>query len=81
MVARLAEALGMDPVELRRVNEPERDPATGKPFSSRSLMPCFDQAAERFGWARRNPVPGSMQEGDWLVEFGQRLTTCGERGQ
>ncbi len=66
----LAEALGMDPVELRRVNEPERDPATGKPFSSRALMPCFDQAAERFGWARRSPAPGSMREGDWLIGWG-----------
>ncbi|MCO6419552.1 xanthine dehydrogenase family protein molybdopterin-binding subunit [Siccirubricoccus sp. KC 17139] len=66
----LAVSLGMDPVELRRVNEPERDPATGKPFSSRSLMPCFDQGAERFGWKRRNPSPGAMREGEWLVGWG-----------
>ena len=31
----LADALGMDPVELRVRNEPPVDPATGRPFSSR----------------------------------------------
>ena len=51
----LAYALKMDPVELRRVNDTQIDPVDGLPFSSRSLMPCFDQAAEKFGWARRNP--------------------------
>ncbi len=60
----LAYALGMDPVELRRINDSRTDPVSGLPFSSRSLMPCFDQAAARFGWAGRNPRPGSMREGD-----------------
>ncbi len=31
----LAEALGMDPIELRRVNDTQVDPATGRQFSSR----------------------------------------------
>ncbi len=66
----LAYALSMDPVELRRVNDTQVDPVDGKPFSSRSLMACYDQAAARFGWARRNPKPGAMREGDWLVGYG-----------
>jgi xanthine dehydrogenase YagR molybdenum-binding subunit len=66
----LAYALNMDPVELRRVNDTQTDPVTGIPFSSRSLMQCFDEAAARFEWAKRNPQPGSMQEGDWLVGYG-----------
>jgi xanthine dehydrogenase YagR molybdenum-binding subunit len=66
----LAVKLGMDPVELRRVNDTTTDPITGKPYSSRSLMTCYDQAAERFGWSRRNPQPGSMREGDWLIGLG-----------
>ena len=37
----------------------QRDPVTGQPFSSRQLMTCFDQGAERFGWSQRNPQPGS----------------------
>jgi xanthine dehydrogenase YagR molybdenum-binding subunit len=66
----LAYQLNMDPIELRRVNDTQVDPVKGIPFSSRSLMQCFDQAAARFGWAQRNPRPGSMREGDWLVGFG-----------
>ncbi|HEY8004699.1 MAG TPA: xanthine dehydrogenase family protein molybdopterin-binding subunit [Phenylobacterium sp.] len=71
----LAHALGMDPVELRRINDTQTDPIDGKPYSSRSLMKCFDQAAAKFGWARRDPKPGSMRDGDWLVGFGC-ATSC-----
>ena len=46
----LALKLGIDPIELRRRNQPERDPVTGLPFSSRHLMECLDQGAARFGW-------------------------------
>jgi xanthine dehydrogenase YagR molybdenum-binding subunit len=66
----LAHALAMDPIELRRINDTETDPVDGKPYSSRSLMKCFDAAAERFGWRRRNHTPGSMRDGDWLVGWG-----------
>src|SRR6202012_4248847 len=41
----LAYELKMDPIELRRVNDTQTDPVSGLPFSSRSLMLCFDQAA------------------------------------
>ncbi|WP_026871855.1 xanthine dehydrogenase family protein molybdopterin-binding subunit [Inquilinus limosus] len=66
----LAVALGMDPVELRRVNDTVAEPIRNVPYSSRSLMPCYDAAAEAFGWARRDPRPGSMRDGDWLVGWG-----------
>ena len=66
----LACALSIDPVELRRRNEPQRDPVTGLPFTSRHLLDCLDQGAERFGWAGRDPRPGSMRDGDWLVGWG-----------
>jgi xanthine dehydrogenase YagR molybdenum-binding subunit len=44
--------------------------ATGKEWSSRSLMKCYDEAAKAFGWSRRTPAPGSMRDGDWLVGWG-----------
>jgi xanthine dehydrogenase YagR molybdenum-binding subunit len=66
----LAYALHMDPIELRRANDTQIDPVTGIAFSSRSLMPCFDQAAARFGWAKRAAQPASMSDGDWLVGYG-----------
>ena len=66
----LATALGMDPVELRRVNDIGASPVTGARFTSRSLMRCYDEAAASFGWSRRDPAPGSMREGDWLIGYG-----------
>jgi xanthine dehydrogenase YagR molybdenum-binding subunit len=60
----------MDPVEFRRVNDTTQSPVDGKPYSSRSLMTCYDQAAEAFGWKRRNAETGSMREGDWLIGWG-----------
>jgi xanthine dehydrogenase YagR molybdenum-binding subunit len=59
----------MDPVELRRVNDGMKD-ATGKEWSSRSLMKCYDQAAATFGWKDREAKPGAMRDGDWLIGWG-----------
>ena len=66
----LAVKLGMDPVELRRINDTMTDPIKGKPYSSRSLMQCYDEAAKSFGWSRRNAQPGSMRDSDWLIGWG-----------
>ena len=66
----LAWQLNMDPIELRRINDTHTDPVSGLPFSSRSLLKCFDQAAAQFGWSRRAAQPGSMVDGDWLVGYG-----------
>jgi len=60
----LAAALGMDPIELRLRNEPDRDPVSGTPYSSRSLTACFRRGAELFGWERRTAQPGSMRSDD-----------------
>jgi xanthine dehydrogenase YagR molybdenum-binding subunit len=65
----LAVKLDMDPVELRRVNDAMHD-ATGKEWSSRSLMKCYDEAAARFGWSKRDRKPGSMRDGDWQIGWG-----------
>ncbi len=66
----LAVALAMDPVELRRRNEPTVDESNGRPFSSRSVLACYSQGAERFGWARRDPAPGSRREGRLRIGWG-----------
>lgn len=66
----LAYALNLDPIELRRRNDTMVDPVSGKPFSSRSLMACYDAAGAKFGWSRRDPTPGAMSDGDWQVGFG-----------
>lgn len=71
----LAIKLKMDPVELRRVNDTRTHPVKGVPFSSRSLMACYDAAAKSFGWAGRNAAQQSMTDGDWLVGYGCATAT------
>ncbi len=66
----LAYELSMDPVALRLANYTERDENEGKPFTSKELRACYAQAAERFGWSRRNPAPRSMREGRELIGWG-----------
>ncbi|ARZ72350.1 oxidoreductase [Streptomyces albireticuli] len=66
----LAEKCGIDPIELRARNEPERGPVSGLPFSGRGLLACFREGARRFGWADRDPRPGLRREGRWLLGTG-----------
>ncbi|MFH9084827.1 xanthine dehydrogenase family protein molybdopterin-binding subunit [Streptomyces sp. NPDC017673] len=71
----LADALGVDPVELRARNEPDREPGSGKPFSSRHLVECLREGARRFGWAGRDPRPGVRREGPLLIGTGVAAAT------
>jgi xanthine dehydrogenase YagR molybdenum-binding subunit len=66
----LAHALGMDPIALRLRNEPEKDPTSGLPFSSRNIGEAWRIGAERFGWSRRHPTPGAVRDGEWQVGLG-----------
>ncbi len=71
----LAIACGLDPIELRIRNEPVVDPETGHPFSSRGLVACLREGAQRFGWQQRDPAPGTRREGRWLVGTGVAALT------
>ncbi len=71
----LTEQLGLDPIELRLRNEPEKHPTSGLPFSSRHLREAYQSGAERFGWDRRNTTPGARREGEWLVGLGTATAT------
>jgi xanthine dehydrogenase YagR molybdenum-binding subunit len=66
----LAYALGIDPLELRLRNYSERQPNNGKEYTSKKLRECYMQAAEQFGWSKRDPKPGSMGNGRMLVGWG-----------
>jgi xanthine dehydrogenase YagR molybdenum-binding subunit len=66
----LAYRIGIDPIELRVRNDVARDPETGLEFSSRSLVECLREGAERFDWSRRDPQPATRREGRWLVGTG-----------
>lgn len=67
----LAEKLGMDPVELRILNDTKVDPEKpSRPFSSRPFVECLRAGAARFGWRMRQAKPGQVRDGHWLVGLG-----------
>lgn len=67
----MAEQLNLDPVQFRILNDTQVDPVkTERPFSQRRLIECLQTGAEKFGWDKRNPQPGSRREGRWLIGMG-----------
>ena len=68
----LAFEMKIDPVELRRINEPDKDPTKDLEFSMRNLTEAYKRGAEKFGW--KNNPPRTQKDGKWLV--GQGVATA-----
>jgi xanthine dehydrogenase YagR molybdenum-binding subunit len=67
----MAERVGLDPIEFRVINDTQVDPEKpDRPFSQRQLVKCLREGAERFGWNKRNPKPGQVRDGRWLIGMG-----------
>jgi len=67
----LAEKLGIDPVELRVINDTQTvGEEPNRPFSQRQLVQCLRTGAERFGWSKRNAQPGKVHDGKWAIGMG-----------
>ncbi|MBD8533269.1 MULTISPECIES: aldehyde oxidoreductase molybdenum-binding subunit PaoC [unclassified Massilia] len=67
----MAEKLKMDPVTFRIINDTTVDPEErSRKFSQRRFVETMRQGAERFGWKNRNPLPGKVREGRWLIGMG-----------
>jgi xanthine dehydrogenase YagR molybdenum-binding subunit len=70
----LAIKLNIDPLEIRLRNYAEQDESKSLPWSSKHLREAYKQAAERFGWSKRNPKVGSMRAGNEILGWG--MSTC-----
>jgi xanthine dehydrogenase YagR molybdenum-binding subunit len=67
----LADALNMDPMQLRLLNDAEKDESNKNiPFSSRHYRECFEVGAKKFGWDKRNSAIGSMQRDGKILGWG-----------
>jgi xanthine dehydrogenase YagR molybdenum-binding subunit len=67
----LAEALKMDPMQLRLLNEAATDEANkNQPFSSRHLRECYETGAKKFGWEKRTAGIGSMRRDGKILGWG-----------
>ncbi|MDQ0791613.1 CO/xanthine dehydrogenase Mo-binding subunit [Streptomyces sp. B1I3] len=69
----LAAELGIDPIELRRRNEPSEDESKNLPYFTRRLRECYTTGARQFGWDQRRAEPRSRREGDWLIGMGMAV--------
>jgi xanthine dehydrogenase YagR molybdenum-binding subunit len=66
----LAEQLNIDPLQLRLINDAEKDESTNTPFSSRHLKECFEVGAKKFGWDKRTAAIGSMRREGKILGWG-----------
>ena len=66
----LAFRLGIDPIELRMRNEPDRDQTDGPAVLHPAAHRVLRQGAATFGWSRRNPTPRATRDGDQLIGIG-----------
>ncbi len=71
----LAITLGVDPVELRIKNDAAVHPENGKPFSTRNLVACLREGAQRFGWDGRDRALRERRDGRWFVGTGVAAAT------
>ncbi|MCX9146518.1 xanthine dehydrogenase family protein molybdopterin-binding subunit [Erythrobacter sp. WG] len=66
----LAEKSGVDPVQLRLMNIPDKDPENDLPFSSHKLAECLRQGADAFGWDAGPRKARQRREGEWWIGTG-----------
>lgn len=71
----MAYQLKMDPLAFRVKNHANMEPQEKKPWSEKSLLECYQRGADTFGWAKRQPVPRSMREGNTLIGWGVATAT------
>ncbi len=59
----LALAVGLDPLDLRRVNHVDFDQRGGHPYSSKHVLACYDRAAELAAWSEREALREPHEDG------------------
>ncbi len=68
----LAHKLNIDPIELRILNEPAKNPLKDIEFSSRHIVEAWRKGAEKWGWQYGETK--SRKDGEWLI--GQGVATA-----
>ncbi|MGA7804905.1 xanthine dehydrogenase family protein molybdopterin-binding subunit [Bradyrhizobium sp.] len=66
----LSYRVGIDPLELRKLNFASIEESSGKMHTSKALLSCYEQGAAAIGWRQRKREPRSMRDGHDLVGLG-----------
>lgn len=73
----LAEAIGMDPVELRLRNVPRVSQGRGGiPYTTTGLEECIRQGAEAFNWAEARQAASRMNQNGGHLKRGVGMGSC-----
>jgi len=73
----LSYKLGIDPVELRLINNAEVHPQNKLPWTSKYLKECLLMGREKIGWDKRPTVPGTLKEDGMLTGYGVAVGVFG----
>jgi len=71
----LADAAGLDPLDVRLANFAEVSPADGRPWSANGLREAYEEGARRYGWRSRHQRP--RRDGPWVIGHGMATCTMG----
>ena len=71
----LADAAGLDPLDVRLANFAEVSPADGRPWSANGLREAYQEGARRYGWRTRHQRP--RRDGPWVIGHGMATCTMG----
>lgn len=66
----LADELKIDPLQLRLINDAQKDESNNLQFSSRHYRECLETGAKKFGWDKRTAEIGSMRRDDKIFGWG-----------
>jgi xanthine dehydrogenase YagR molybdenum-binding subunit len=70
----LSYLLKQDPVDLRMKNLAlEKDPDSGKPWSTNFINECIQIGAAKINWQNRPIIPGQLSDGDWKIGYGMAV--------
>lgn len=70
----LSYQLKQDPVALRLKNLAlEKDPESGKPWSTNFINECIEKGAAMINWKNRNAILGQQADGDWKIGYGMAV--------
>ncbi len=70
----LSYKLKMDPIALRLKNFAlEKDPESGKPWSTNFINECIEKGAGIINWKNRNAEPGQQTDGAWKIGYGMAV--------
>jgi xanthine dehydrogenase YagR molybdenum-binding subunit len=71
----LADAAGLDPLDVRLANFAETSPDDGRPWSGNGLREAYEEGARRYGWRTRHERP--RRDGPWAIGHGMATCTMG----